>query len=78
MALGLAKTKAALEAGDRIMVTHPNPEKVAQKISYGLAGAGKVVSAIAFRRLLRDGEIAPVPDGFFGSDMCQTFVLAPA
>ncbi len=74
MAIGYDETLKRLGGGDRIMVTHPNPEKKAEKISYGLVNAGLTVSAFAYRKLLPDLE--PVADGLFGADEgSQTFVL---
>jgi hypothetical protein len=56
------------------MVTHPNPERKTEKISYGLVVAGLTVSAVAYRKLLPD--LIPAADGLFGADHgSQTFAL---
>lgn len=74
MAIGYNETLKRLREGDRTMVTHPNPEGKAEKISYGLVSAGLTVSALAYRKLLPDLE--PAADGLFGVDEGpQTFAL---
>lgn len=49
------------------MITHPNPEKPSEKITYGLVRSGKNVGLRTYRNLV------PVEDGLFGSDISQTF-----
>lgn len=71
MALGFAATSAALRGGDRLMVTHPNPLKPDERITYGLVTAGQRVSIHAYRSLVRGQHLAPCGDGLLGDS--QTF-----
>lgn len=57
--------------GDRLMVTHPDPNKAAERTIYALASSGKTVSLPAYRKLAPN--LAAVPDGLFGADMSQTY-----
>lgn len=71
MAIGYQQAVNALRGGDRLMVTHPDPSKASEKTVYALVRSGRTVSLPAYRKLV--DNLAPVPDGLFGTDMSQTF-----
>lgn len=68
MALNYTKAREALEAGDRLFVTHPSGGKPNERTIYGLLEAQKIVSLTAYRRLLPD--LVPIDDGLFGESQC--------
>lgn len=69
--VGLSIAVAALQGGDRVMVTHPDPLKVTDKTTYSLVLAGRAISIRTFRCLAEN--LTPIPDGLFGAEMSQTF-----
>ena len=75
MAIGYEKAADALRGGDRLMVTHPNPNKFSEKTVYALVSTGKSVILPAYRKLVPN--LAPVADGLFGADMSQTYAWRP-
>jgi hypothetical protein len=66
-----AQVIAALEEGDRIMVTHPDPDKPSEKTRYSLVEASRNVGVRTFKKLVSGGCIRPVLDGLFGDS--QTY-----
>jgi hypothetical protein len=66
---------ARLRAGDRIMVTHPDPLKVSERTTYALVEDGGGLTATMFRRLAE--ELEPVQDGLFPDQPSQTYRLRP-
>ena len=68
------KAIAALQSGDRIMVTHPDPMKVSDKTSYALVQGGGSLTATTFRKI--SSKLEPVSDGLFPDEPSQTYRLA--
>lgn len=71
MALSYQKAREALDAGDRLMVTHPDPNKATDRTIYALVSSGKTISAPAYRKLY--DNLAPMADGLFGTAISQTY-----
>lgn len=71
MALNYNAAAQALRGGDRLMITHPDPNLATGKTVYGLVGSGKTISATAYRKLRPNLRAAR--DGLFGEEMSQTF-----
>lgn len=65
---------SALQAGDRIMMTLPDPMKISEKTTYSLVGSGRRVNPSTFRRL-RD-SLRPERDGLFEDGLSQSFCWA--
>lgn len=64
-----------LRGGDRVMITHPDPEKVSDTRRYGLVKAGVNIGVRNFRAIFDD--LRPCADGLFGTDGSQTFEWNP-
>lgn len=67
--LAREKVIKALKGGDRIMVTHPSPDKASDRMAYTLVEAGRSVGARTFSALRHN--LAPMSDGLFGDS--QTY-----
>ena len=65
---------AALESGDRVMVTHPDPMRPDDRTRYTLASGGGRISSRTFVAILP--KLRPVQDGLFGDQCPQTWELA--
>lgn len=67
---------AALAAGDRVMVTHPDPMKATDKASYALVRGGVSLTATTFRKLA--DRLEPVREEALFQDEApaQTYRLA--
>lgn len=72
--LGIAAARAALEAGGGVvLVTHPDPMKPSDRRRYAIHPQGREMTEVAFLALRP--HLEPQPDGLFGTEGSQTFVL---
>lgn len=67
-----ASAVALLKAGDRVMVTNPDPSKVSDIRRFHLVDAGAGLTARTHEKLKED--LTPVGDGLFQDELSQTFV----
>lgn len=68
--LDFTKALAAVEAGDRVFVTHPDPDKPKQRMTVATLGGQRQITLTAWDRLRP--FMSPVEDGLFPG-ASQTF-----
>lgn len=66
-----AEAVSALRAGDRVMVTLPDPTRATDVPRYHLVDGGGRVTKSAWQKLLPD--LVPVRDGLFLDGLSQTY-----